>query len=171
MRATGFAGVILEPITGAAMKKQLTLLAAALAMVGFMAQTADAASRKKAKHYKKAGYYEVVPYPGRMDPRVATAGLLTGAAATAAFFAMNDWHWKWNKTSTDVAWVGRGGAYALTSVGCMAVSPMVATVFVNRPLKPREAHVLVANCALPILGGLIVDAMWEANPQWEAAYR
>lgn len=153
------------------MKKQLSILAAALAMIGLATQAADAGPRKKAKGQYKAAYSQKVGYHRGVDPRVRAAGLATGAAATAAYFAMNDWRWTWNKNSTSAAWVGSGGAYALTTVGCMAASPIVATAVVRRPLKPREAAVLMGGCALPIVGAWIVDAMWEANPQWEAFYR
>jgi hypothetical protein len=153
------------------MMKQLSILAAALAMVGLATQTADAGHRKKAKHYHKAGHHHYMGYHHGTDPRIVTTGLFTSAAATAAYFAINDWHWKWNNNSTSGAWVGAGGAYALTAVGCMAASPMVATAVVGRPLKAREAAVLMGGCALPIVGAWLVDAMWEANPQWEAFYR
>jgi hypothetical protein len=46
---------------------------------------------------------------------------------------------------------------------------MVATVVLDRPLTMREAHVLVGSCLVPIIGGLLVNAVWDANPQWEAA--
>ena len=50
----------------------------------------------------------------------------------------------------------------------MAVSPMVATMVVNRPLTMREAHVLVASCVLPIVGGWLVNEAYDAHPEWEA---
>ena len=38
-----------------------------------------------------------------------------------------------------------------------------------RELTFREAHVLAGNCVLPIIGGLLVNAAYNANPHWEPA--
>ena len=51
----------------------------------------------------------------------------------------------------------------------MAVSPIVATVpwsIARRAM--REAHVLVASCVLPIVGGWLVNEAYNAHPEWEA---
>lgn len=132
------------------MKKRALLLTAMVAMFGLASQGAEAGYRKK------------------VDPRVKAVAIGTGAAATATYFAMNDWKWHWDKTSTRAAWVGSSGAYALTTVGCMAVSPMVATAVVGRELTMREAHVLAGSCVVPLVGGYIVNAVWDAHPEWEA---
>jgi hypothetical protein len=132
------------------MKKHLFVLAAALAMAGLLSHSAEARSMRKG------------------DPRLKAVSIATGLGATAAYFAINDWHWKWNRNATSGAWIGSGGAYALTTGGCMAVAPMLGTVVVRRPLTPREAHVMMGSCLIPIVGGYIVNAIWDANPQWEA---
>jgi hypothetical protein len=141
------------------MKKYLFLLAATLAMVGCLGQSAEARTMRKAKLYGAPA--------AKFDPRLIPVSLATGAAATAAYFAINDWHWSWNRSATRAAWIGSGGAYALTTGGCMAVSPMLGTVVLRRELTPREAHVLMGSCLIPIVGGYIVNAVWDANPQWE----
>jgi hypothetical protein len=41
----------------------------------------------------------------------------------------------------------------------MVVYPMVATVVLNRPLTPREAYIGMAECAVPLIGGWIVDSI------------
>lgn len=33
-------------------------------------------------------------------------------------------------------------------------------------LTMREAHKAVWNCAIPFVGGWLVDRAWDANPQW-----
>jgi hypothetical protein len=141
------------------MRKIIFVFAAALAMVGFLSQSAEARSARKAKPYR-------API-AKFDPRLVPVSLATGAAATAAYFAINDWHWSWNRNATSGAWIGAAGAYALTTGGCMALSPMLGTVVVRRELTPREAHVMMGSCLIPIVGGYIVNAVWDANPQWE----
>jgi len=100
---------------------------------------------------------------GPVDQRVAATAIGVGAASTAAYFAINDWKWKWGN--------GRGftrlGAIGLTTIGCAALSPMVATVLVDRPLTMREGHVLIGSCLVPIIGGLLVNAAYDAHPEWE----
>ena len=132
------------------MKKFLLVGAASLAMSGLFGHDAEAR------------------YARKTDPRLVPVSIATGAAATATYFAINDWHWKWNRGATRGAWIGSAGAYALTTGGCMAVSPMLGTVVLGRPLTAREAHVLMGGCLIPIVGGYIVNAIWDANPQWEA---
>ncbi len=36
-----------------------------------------------------------------------------------------------------------------TTLGCMATAPIVATALLNRPLKYREAHILIGSCLIP----------------------
>jgi hypothetical protein len=43
------------------------------------------------------------------------------------------------------------------AMGCTALSPIVPTAVLNRPLTYREAHILIRGCVIPILGGWVVD--------------
>ena len=61
------------------------------------------------------------------------------------------------------------GRLGLTTIGCAAVSPMVATVVLNRPLTMREGHVLIGSCMIPIVGGWLVNEAYDAHPEWEPA--
>ena len=88
---------------------------------------------------------------------------VVGAGATAAYFAMNDWNWKWDASRSGVT---MAGAIAATTIGCAAVSPMVATAVLNRPLSYREAHVMIANCVIPIVGGWLVNAAYDNHVLW-----
>jgi hypothetical protein len=44
---------------------------------------------------------------------------------------------------------------------------MLASAIEGRELTLREAGVLFGSCVVPIVGGLLVNAAWDANPQWE----
>jgi hypothetical protein len=54
-----------------------------------------------------------------------------------------------------------------TTIGCAATAPMVATVALNRPLKYREAHILIGSCVIPIIGGWLVNEAY--NEGWLVA--
>jgi hypothetical protein len=102
------------------------------------------------------------------DPRLATSNFLVGVGATGGYFALRHHHrgGRWNGTVH-----GALPAYALTSIGCAAVSPIIGTIVVQRPLTQREVGVSTANCFLPFLGGMLVNAAWDAHPEWSAPPR
>lgn len=130
------------------MKKQVGLLTSVLALLVLLCQGAEAW------------------WDNRTDPRVRASGIAVGAASTAAFFGLNDWRWK-AADGSNYSGLGVGGAYVATTVGCIAVSPMVATAVVRRPLTYREVHVLAAGCVVPIIGPILMNAAYDANPHWE----
>jgi len=130
------------------MNRTFAVLVAAVAAFVLTCQGADA-------HWRKH----------HTDKRLVAVSIGVGAASTAGFFAINNWDFDhWNAAS-----LTQGGAYAVTTIGCMAVSPIVATAVVNRPLTMREGHVLIASCVLPIIGGWLVNQAYDAHPEWEAA--
>lgn len=131
------------------MYRKVALFAALIAAFAFASQSAEAGGYRH--HDKK---------------KIAAVAIGVGAASTVAFFALNDWRWRGWNTNT-AGGLTRLGAWGATTIGCAAVSPMIATVVLDRPLTMREAHVLVGSCVVPIVGGLLVDAIWDANPQWE----
>jgi peptidoglycan/LPS O-acetylase OafA/YrhL len=99
----------------------------------------------------------------KVDQRVATVSIGTGIAATAAYFAIREGHHHHN-----VDW----NAWGITTVGCMVLGPMIAAAFVpERQLTSREVLVMEGSCIVPIVGGLLVNALFDANPQWEAPAR
>lgn len=139
------------------MRKYLSLLVVTLAAFALLTQTADARKRAHVHVYKHHMYMH------HGDSRVSAVALGAGVASTAAYLSYNNWHWNnWNNSS-----VSRFGAWGITTVGCIAIAPMVATVVVNRPLTMREGHVLAGSCVVPIVGGWLVNAAYDANPQWE----
>lgn len=129
------------------MKRSFALAAAVIAAFALTMPTADAGGRRT------------------VDKRIKVVAIGAGVASTAAFFALNDWKWKWQ----DGREFTRLGAYAATTMGCAAISPMVATVVVNRPLTQREGHVLIGSCVVPLVGGWLVNEAYNAHPEWEAA--
>ena len=130
------------------MKRSFALAAAVIAAFTLTMQTADAGGRR------------------HIDKRLKVVALGTGAASTAAYFAINNWRWSdWSYKDG----LTRFGAWGVTTMGCAAISPMIGTVVVNRPLTQREGHVLIGSCVVPIVGGYLVNAAYNAHPEWEAA--
>jgi len=127
------------------MKRIVALAAALIAATTLTVQTAEAGGKR------------------HLDNRLKVVAVGTGAAATATYFAVNEWKWKWQHNSVFSQW----GTIAGTTLGCAAVSTMVGTVVVKRPLTQREGHVMIGSCIVPIIGGYLVNAAYEANPQWE----
>jgi len=128
------------------MKRSLALVAAVVAAFTFTVQNANAGGR------------------GHLDKRIKAVEIGTGIAATAAYFAINNWKWRWDNSSSLTSL----GAYGATTLGCAVVAPMVATVVVNRPLTQREGHVLIGACVVPIVGGWLVNYAYNTHPEWEA---
>ena len=104
----------------------------------------------------------------RMNHDLVVVSVATGAAATVGFFALTNWTWNSNWGSAAQGGLTVGGAYALTSVGCAVVAPMVGTLVVKRALTAREANLMVVGCFVPIVGPLVLNAVYDANPQWFA---
>jgi hypothetical protein len=129
------------------MKRSLALAAALIAATVFTMPAAQAGGRRD------------------VPKEVKVAAVVTGAAATATYFAINKWRWRWRGHGSGLTSLA---AYGFTTIGCAAVSPMVATVLVQRPLTMREGHVLAGSCILPIIGGWLVNEAYNNNPQWEA---
>lgn len=124
------------------MNRKLALFAAMIAVFAFTSQAADAHGRK---HVSK---------------RLTAVSIGVGAASTAAYFGINDWRTNgWNNSSGLTQW----GAWGITTLGCAAVSPIVATMVLNRPLRYREAHILVGSCVVPIIGGWLVNEAYNAG--------
>jgi hypothetical protein len=131
------------------MIRRVSLFAAAVATFAFTGQAAEAGET----HH--------------IDKRLAAVSLGVGAAATAGYFALDDWHWKWQ----NVNGLTRLAAWGATTIACAAVSPMVATVVLKRPLTQREAGILLGSCIVPIVGGWLVNEAYEAHPEWDPAYK
>jgi hypothetical protein len=132
------------------MNRKLAIAAAVIAAFAFTTQAASAHGLFH-KHKHK---------------RLTAVAIGVGTASGVGYLAINNWKWRsWSNASG----LTRLGAWGLTTMGCAAVSPMVGTVVLNRPLTMREAHYLIASCVLPVVGGWLVDAAWDAHPEWAPA--
>ena len=98
------------------------------------------------------------------DPRLGAVSFGVGTASTVGYFALRDWHF--NKSGR-VNGLSTGGAVALTTMGCLALSPIVGTIVVRRELTFREAYSLTADCVIPFVGAWLVNRAFDAHPEWE----
>ena len=102
------------------------------------------------------------------SPSVTAAQIIVGGSMTGAFFALTCHHGHCSNfgTGANLKW------YGLTTVGCMALTPMVGAAFVawneHRELRSSEAMMMLADCVVPIIGGLIVKSAYDAHPEWDA---
>jgi len=128
------------------MVRKLALLAAVLAAFGVLPGPAEAGG-------------------GHKDAKAALTAtqIGVGAASTALYFGINDWNWKWDSARAGIT---QTGAIAATTLGCAAVSPMVATALLQRPLKYREAHELIAGCVIPFVGSWLVEQAYDHHILW-----
>jgi len=127
------------------MNRKIAFVAALIAAFAFACQSADAKSRR------------------HIGKRLTAVSIGVGAASTATYFALNDWHWKWDSGRHGVTSLG---AWGLTTIGCAALSPIVATAVLDRPLKYREAHILIGGCVVPIVGGWLVNQAYNHHVLW-----
>jgi hypothetical protein len=132
------------------MKKNLIALAAAAATFGLVAQ---------------GGSAQAFLLNDR-SPSVTAAQIVVGAGTFGAYLALTNrdngkifsgkFSWKW---------------YGLTTVGCMALTPMLGAALVanaeGRELRSSEVFIMGADCILPIIGGWIAKASFDANPHWD----
>ena len=126
--------------------KRLVLVAAMLvAAVTFTAQSARADG--------------LLDFLFRGDKRLIVPTVAVGAATTGAYFAMRHSRDAVPHQFTEL------GAVGLSTVGCMALTPLVSGIVVQRELTRREVHVMLANCVVPIIGGLVMDAYFDAHPE------
>jgi hypothetical protein len=150
------------------MKKIITTIIAAVAAIGLMAHDADA---KKAKRAPAADWPHVVIGPFDLgDSRLVMAGLIAGGAMLGTYFAIET-HQALKTRGNKPGHNFNTGAFALTTVGCMTLSPMLASAIVwqteGRYLSSREALGLGADCIVPIIGSAMWDAAYDANPHWK----
>jgi len=120
------------------MKRFIALFAAAIAAVALTCSSADA-------HWRKN------------DQRVKAVEAGAAVASTVAFGSAIGW--SWTKHSASYNW----GAYGYVTAGCVLLSPIVATVVLNRPVTPREFWTLTGSCIIPIVGGMIAESIYDAN--------
>ncbi len=128
------------------MKKSLTVAALVAAAMMLLAPGA------------RAGDFQLV----RGDPRLVPPSVAVGVATTGAYFAIRN-------RGGGGARISEGGAWGLATVGCMALTPIVSGIVVQRELTRREVHVMMANCIIPFIGGWVMDAYFDAHPDRDSA--
>jgi len=136
------------------MKKSLIALATAVATLGLVAQasTANAFLLKD------------------RSPNVQAGQIIAGLGMTAAYYSAicnsNFSRCARFDSPRSLKW------YGLTTVGCFALSPIIGGLLVsaneNRELRSSEVFMMTADCVLPIIGGWIAKAAFDANPHWDA---
>jgi hypothetical protein len=136
---------------GTGMKRWLGLVTVVVTGIALLCQSADARPLKR----------------NQDDPRLTATGIGVGVGMTAAYFALRDWKWKEPRNAK----VSNGGAMVITTVGCMALSPIVGTIAVQRELTLREAYAMTADCVIPFVGGWLMNKAFDAHPEWEAKGR
>ena len=58
-------------------------------------------------------------------------------------------------------------SYVIGVPFCAASALMIDSLRKHRELKLSEAHIIVAGCFLPILGGLIMKRLYDEHPEWD----
>lgn len=137
------------------MNRKIAVFAAALAAFAFVGPSAHAGERSL--------WDAINPFAGP----VRTAGTVAGAGTTALYFGINHWDTDWNASA---AGISQAGAMTLTTIGCTAIAPMIATALADRPLTYREAGKLVVGCVIPFIGPIIVDKLYDDHPEWEKVH-
>jgi len=101
------------------MNRKFALIAAVIAAFAFTSQGADA----KGRHH--------------INKKIAAVAIGVGAASTVTYFAIGGWNWNngWDYGNGFT----RLGAWGATTLGCAALSPIVATAVLNRPLELLRA--------------------------------
>lgn len=136
------------------MKKSLIALATAVATLGLVAQasTANAFLLKD------------------RSPNVQAGQIIAGLGMSAVYFTQTC-----NRNFTRCARFDSARSlkwYGLTTVGCFALSPIIGGLLVSanekRELRSSEVFMMVGDCVVPIIGGWLMKAAFDANPQWDA---
>ncbi len=139
---------------GGVMKKSLIALATAVATLGLVAQatTANAFLLRD------------------RSPNVVAGQLVAGLGMTAAYYSAicnRNFSRCARFTSTRaLQW------YGATTVGCIALSPIIGGLLVShnekRELRSSEVFMMTADCIVPFIGGWVMKAAFDANPHWDA---
>lgn len=104
------------------------------------------------------------------SPSVTAAQIVVGGGMAAVY-----WTQTCNSNFSNCSRFGSARSlkwYGLTTVGCMALTPMLGAALVGhyekRELRSSEVFMMTGDCLVPILGGLFWKAMFDANPHWDA---
>jgi len=104
------------------------------------------------------------------SPNVVAGQLIAGGSMMAVYWTQvcnhNFHHCARFDSARALKW------YGLTTVGCMALSPIIGGLLVSmnerRELRSSEVFMMTADCVLPIIGGWLMKAAFDAHPEWDA---
>jgi hypothetical protein len=104
------------------------------------------------------------------SPNVTASQLIVGAGMSAVYFTQtcrhNFSHCARFGSNRSLKWFG------LTTVGCMALTPILGAMLVSynehRELRSSEVFMMAGDCVVPIIGGLVAKAAFDAHPEWDA---
>ena len=136
------------------MKKSLIALATAVATLGLVGQASTANAFLL----------------NDRSPNVTAGQLIAGLSMSAVYFTQTC-----NRNFTRCARFDSARSlkwYGLTTVGCFALSPIIGGLLVSanekRELRSSEVFMMVGDCVVPIIGGWLMKAAFDAHPQWDA---
>jgi hypothetical protein len=102
------------------------------------------------------------------SPNVTAAQIIGGGGMTAAYLLTTYRHGRFERFTSHHSLK----MWGLTTVGCFALTPIIGAKLVGhfekRELKSSEVFMMVGDCVVPIIGGLVMKAAFDANPQWDA---
>lgn len=127
--------------------KKFVCAVAVMFTVALSAQAAQAGTIK-----------ELLAKGGHKDKTLNVTDTVVGGAATGAYFLVRN-HGEGFNRPTELTAAG------LTTIGCMALSPIIGGIVTQRELTRREVHVMMANCVIPFIGGWLMNAYFDAHPE------
>lgn len=102
------------------------------------------------------------------SPNVTAAQLVVGLGMSGAYLGTTYRHGRFERFTSRHSLK----MFGLTTVGCFALTPILGAALVganeHRELRSSEVYMMVGDCVVPILGGLLMKAAFDANPQWDA---
>ncbi len=136
------------------------MFAMALAVFGASAQGAIAEPALGENAAGPAAKAVAAPHASHVrSPNVRTASVGVNGVATGTYASQAYRGGGYQGGPSAGAWA------AGTTFGCMALSPIVAGALVNanehRQLTSREVHVMLADCAIPFVGGWLMGKYWD----------
>ena len=130
------------------MKRHLCILAALVAFIGLQSQSARAQSDTN------WGWIF-----SQKDFRLTVVSTAVGLGAMGAYYGL--------RHEPIATRPPTGAAYGLTTIWCAGAFPIIGTLVVQRPLTTREVYIGLANCAVPVVGGWLVEAAFRGQPWYE----
>jgi subtilisin family serine protease len=101
--------------------------------------------------FARAALLAIAPVAGSLAPAYAQSTVPPNTPSTVTIVTRGS-------TITPLGW------FVIGSIGCAAVSPMIATVILGRELTIGEATHTTLGCMLGPVGWLLADAMYPSTP-------